>query len=105
MNCDINILKNSNNKNKLTIFIGAGVSKSSNLPSWSDLIEMIKSELSINDSETDYLKIAQLYYLSCGEVVYYKKISVTTHLLTKQTNYNKISYYDKRRSKSNIPPR
>ena len=74
MNCDINILKKSNDKNKLTIFVGAGVSKSSNLPSWSDLIEMIKSELSILDNETDYLKIAQLYYLSCGETVYYQKI-------------------------------
>ena len=74
MNCDINILKNSNDKNKLTIFVGAGVSKSSNLPSWGDLIEMFKSDLSINDNETDYLKIAQLYYLSCGETVYYQKI-------------------------------
>lgn len=74
MNCDINILKKSNDKNKLTIFVGSGVSKSSNLPLWSDLIQMIKSELSINDNETDYLKIAQLYYLSCGETVYYQKI-------------------------------
>jgi len=30
---------------------------------------------------------------------------VTTHPLTKQPNHNKISHYDKRRSKSNIPPR
>ena len=74
MNCDINILKESSNKNKLTIFVGAGVSKSSGLPSWEDLIKMIKSELSINDDETDYLKIAQLYYLACGETVYYQKI-------------------------------
>jgi hypothetical protein len=74
LNCDINILKESNNKNKLTIFVGAGVSKSSGLPSWEDLIKMIKSELSINDDETDYLKIAQLYYLSCGEIVYCQKI-------------------------------
>lgn len=74
MNCNLNILKKSNDKNKLTIFVGAGVSKSSNLPSWSDLIEMIKTDLSINDNETDYLKIAQLYYLSCGETVYYQKI-------------------------------
>lgn len=74
MNCDINILKKSNDKNKLTIFVGAGVSKSSKLPSWSDLIGMIKSDLSISDNETDYLKIAQLFYLSCGKTVYYQKI-------------------------------
>jgi len=74
LNCDINILKKYNENNKLTVFVGAGVSKSSNLPSWGDLIDMIKSELFIDNSETDYLKIAQLYYLSCGETVYYQKI-------------------------------
>lgn len=74
MNCNINILKKYNDNNKLTIFVGAGVSKSSNLPSWGDLINKIKTELSIENDETDYLKVAQLYYLSCGETVYYQKI-------------------------------
>ncbi len=74
MNCNLNILKKYNDNNKLTIFVGAGVSKSSHLPSWEDLINKIKTELSISSSETDYLKIAQLYYLSCGETVYYQKI-------------------------------
>jgi hypothetical protein len=72
--CNINILKTYNENNKLTIFVGAGVSKSSKLPSWSDLIATIKSDLLIDDKETDYLKIAQLFYLSCGETVYYQKI-------------------------------
>ncbi|MBR0572848.1 SIR2 family protein [Pasteurella atlantica] len=71
---ELNILKRSNGNNKLTIFVGAGVSKSSGLPLWQDLVQMIKSELSINDNETDYLKIAQLYYLSCGETSYYQRI-------------------------------
>jgi len=74
LNCDLIILKKYNDNNKLTIFVGAGVSKSSNLPSWGDLINKIKTELSISNSETDYLKIAQLYYLSCGETVYYQRI-------------------------------
>ena len=74
LNCDVNILKKYNDNNKLTIFVGAGVSKSSNLPSWGDLIDKIKTELSISNSESDYLKIAQLYYLSCGETVYYQRI-------------------------------
>ena len=74
MKFEINILKKYNDNNKLTIFVGAGVSKSSNLPSWEDLINKIKTELSISNSETDYLKIAQLYYLSCGETVYYQRI-------------------------------
>ncbi len=74
MNCNIEIIKKYNDNNKLTIFVGAGVSKSSDLPSWKDLIDKIKKELSINNYETDYLKIAQLYYLSCGETVYYQQI-------------------------------
>lgn len=74
MNCDINILKDANDNNKLTIFVGSGISKSSNLPSWDKLILQIKKDLSLDEKENDYLKIAQLFYLSCGEVVYYQKI-------------------------------
>lgn len=74
INCNINIIKNANDNNKLTIFVGAGVSKSSNLPDWTELIKNIKKELGINEKENDYLKIAQLYYLSCGDVVYYQNI-------------------------------
>ncbi|EDI5166933.1 hypothetical protein CEL32_22345, partial [Salmonella enterica subsp. enterica serovar Poona] len=62
----------------LAIFIGAGVSKSSEtktikMPSWGDLIDSLISDLNI-EGETDYLKIAQLYYLTFGEHLYYKKI-------------------------------
>ena len=74
MTCDINIIQNANNNNKLTIFIGSSISKSSNLPSWDDLISKIKKDLSLDEKENDYLKIAQLFYLSCGEVVYYQEI-------------------------------
>jgi hypothetical protein len=61
----------ANNDNSLAIFVGAGISKSSEtksfkLPSWNDLIVDLKKEL--NDTqESDYLKVAQLYYLGeCG---------------------------------------
>lgn len=74
MSYDLNILKNSIDKNKLSIFVGSGVSKSSNLPLWEDLICFIKKELSLGSKENNNLKIAQLYYLSCGESVYYQKI-------------------------------
>lgn len=72
-----NIIKASDN-DSLAIFVGAGVSKSSEstllkLPSWYDLISEMKNDLGIHD-EIDYLKIAQLYYLEFGEYVYYKKI-------------------------------
>lgn len=68
----------ANDDNSLAIFVGAGISKTSDtksfkLPLWSDLIEKFKKELNVL-SETDYLKIAQLYYLAFGEFAYYKKI-------------------------------
>lgn len=74
----IQTIISANNDNSLAIFVGAGISKSSEtntvkLPSWSDLIEDLKSELEI-ENESDYLKIAQLYYLAFGEFTYYKKL-------------------------------
>ncbi|ELC7174383.1 SIR2 family protein [Salmonella enterica] len=72
-----NILR-AKDEESLAIFIGAGVSKSSEtktikMPSWGDLIDSLISDLNI-EGETDYLKIAQLYYLTFGEHLYYKKI-------------------------------
>ncbi len=68
----------ANNDNSLAIFVGAGISKSSDtksfkLPIWDDLIADLKNDLREN-SENDYLKIAQLYYLAFGEHTYYKKL-------------------------------
>lgn len=72
-----NILR-AKDEESLAIFIGAGVSKSSEtktikMPSWGDLIDSLISDLNI-EGETDYLKIAQLYHLTFGEHLYYKKI-------------------------------
>ena len=63
---------NANNNNRLAIFIGAGITKSSDsttvkLPNWDDLITGLIHDLGINNEENnkehDYLKIAQLYFL------------------------------------------
>lgn len=67
----------ANNDKRLAIFVGAGISKSSEtksfkLPLWNDLISDLKKDL--NTSENDFLKIAQLYYLAFGEYTYYKKL-------------------------------
>lgn len=72
-----NIIK-ANKEQSLAIFIGAGISKSSEteevqLPTWGALISDLKSELA-DETETDYLKLAQLYYLEFGEHTYYKKL-------------------------------
>lgn len=72
-----NIIQASD-EDSLAIFVGAGVSKSSEsenikLPSWSDLIDELKLDLGIH-YEIDYLKVAQLYYLEFGSHIYFKKI-------------------------------
>ena len=74
----INQIIKANEDESLAIFVGAGVSKSSEsgsikMPAWSDLISCLLKDLNIK-SESDYLKIAQLYYLTFKEYNYYKKI-------------------------------
>ena len=73
-NVHIKNIKQANEEDRLAIFVGAGVSKSSNtdylsLPSWGDLISELKSDLAITE-ELDYLKLAQLHYLEFGEQKY-----------------------------------
>jgi NAD-dependent SIR2 family protein deacetylase len=67
------------NNDNLAIFIGAGISKTSEtatlkLPEWKDIIKDLKKEIKEKD-ENDFLKIAQWYYNAVGKDVYYKKIS------------------------------
>lgn len=64
--------------NKLAIFIGAGFSKNAEteykkIPLWSDLVAGLKKSLDA-ERETDFLKIAQLYYLKYGEYQYFNKL-------------------------------
>lgn len=71
-------IKQANEENRLAIFVGAGVSKSSDtdyikMPLWSDLISELKSDLSI-DEDVDYLKIAQLYHLEFGPQKYHQTL-------------------------------
>lgn len=78
INKHITSIIRAKDEESLAIFVGAGVSKSSEtrnikIPSWADLIDSLIADLNI-EGETDYLKIAQLYYLSFGEHLYYKKI-------------------------------
>lgn len=73
-NVHIKKIRQANENDRFAIFVGAGVSKSSDtdyisLPSWSDLITELKSDLAITE-ELDYLKLAQLHYLEFGEQTY-----------------------------------
>lgn len=73
-NVHIKNIKQANEDDRLAIFVGAGISTSSNtdyikLPLWNDLITELKSDLMISE-ELDYLKLAQLHYLEFGEQTY-----------------------------------
>lgn len=52
------------NDNNIAIFVGAGVSANSNVPTWGSLIKDFAVELGIkgNIEPNDYLRIAQFYY-------------------------------------------
>lgn len=60
--------------NKLAVFVGSAVSFDSNLPSWGELISLMKSALELPRTD-DYLKIAEHYYLQYGRNTYYSKIN------------------------------
>lgn len=78
-------IRNARENDKLVIFVGAGVSKNSNLPTWSELIKVFADELNIskckvcnfknkgictdddckekyNFSQDEFLKIPKYYY-------------------------------------------
>jgi hypothetical protein len=74
----IKTIINAKRNKLLALFIGAGISKTSDtpsnkLPNWSELIEELKSELN-ETQELDYLKIAQLYFLTFKEHKYYNTV-------------------------------
>ncbi|HBH6912855.1 SIR2 family protein [Serratia marcescens] len=78
INAHLYQITKANEDESLAIFVGAGVSKSSEnislkMPSWSDLISGLMHDLDIKN-ESDFLKIAQLYFLTFKEHQYYKKI-------------------------------
>ena len=99
----ISKIRHAMNKNKLIVFVGAGVSANSGLPSWNHLVQELASEIGFSDnkkyeelcsllndeqknrfrsffeklkkfSTDDYLKIPQYYFVEYGEHLYQEKI-------------------------------
>lgn len=61
--------------NKLIIFVGAGASTDSKLPTWNDLIKNFSKELGSDKEKLDYderLDIPEEYYKKFGKVPYYR---------------------------------
>lgn len=115
MNLDKNVqfIRNAINEDKLVIFVGAGVSKNSNLPDWAELIRVFIQKLNYPKAEEkplsadEYLKIPQYYYNEYGPKEYNNVIKDTldidaqpndihelifklnpTHIIT--TNYDRL---------------
>lgn len=72
----INKITNARTRGRLAVLVGAGVSRLSGMPSWSDLIKAMANEIDYHCGDTlgtdDFLKIAQIFYTKCGEVKYKK---------------------------------
>lgn len=78
------------NSNSIVLFIGAGVSANSGVPTWNSLISNMAKELGINKNiqANEYLKIAQYYYYNQSN--YLSKIK---QKLNKNWKPNEISKY------------
>lgn len=74
-------IQKASRENRLVIFVGAGVSANSGIPTWNKLVNTFKEELPDRLSqETDALKIAQLYKDSRGNKEYMDKVkSILLH--------------------------
>lgn len=63
------IIREAQKNNQLVLFVGAGASIDSGMPSWGQAIEEIKKHLQI-ENETDLLKIPQYYFNQRGKNEY-----------------------------------
>lgn len=75
INFAINNINDAVKNDSLIIFVGAGVSANSGLPTWTDLINEFKSEILIDRTENDNLRIAQYYFDTVGQYKYYQKLN------------------------------
>lgn len=76
----VRYIKKAKDQNRLIIFVGAGVSKNSDLPDWEQLIRVFIDKLNYPNrdgeklSSDEYLKIPQYYYNIYGKEEYEKVI-------------------------------
>lgn len=71
-------IKEASKNNKLVVFVGAGVSANSGVPTWGELVkEMAKDlgEFNLEKSQDLYLKIPQYYFNERGEKEYFEKLN------------------------------
>lgn len=71
---DLQELIEAMNNESLIIFVGAGISQNSGMPGWGELIKPLKEELGLDDTDDNYLKIAQYYFDNFGPDKYKDRI-------------------------------
>ena len=64
------IITEARKDGQLVIFVGAGASISSGMPTWSQAIREIASHLGIDDKELNFLRIPQYYFNARGKKEY-----------------------------------
>lgn len=64
------IIRQAMDANQLVLFVGAGASIASGMPSWSKAIQIIAGRLSISNDDLDYLRIPQNYFNARGKKEY-----------------------------------
>lgn len=71
-------IKEASENNKLVIFVGAGISANSGVPTWNELIKEMAKELGEFDVDKHpdlFMKIPQYYFNERGEKEYYEKLN------------------------------
>lgn len=64
------IIRKAMLEKKLVVFVGAGTSIDSGMPSWHDAVVSIANKLGISSENIDYMKIPQFYYNARGNKEY-----------------------------------
>lgn len=82
----VEFIKQALNEQYLSIFAGAGISASSKLPMWKELIESISEMLYEEKSSEDNLILAEKFYNAYGKNKYYQKLKELTHYDSAEPN-------------------
>lgn len=88
-------------KEKLAFFVGAGVSKLSDYPSWSELVLSMAEEIGYDSFSTnekgepqlsseEFLKIPQMYYNTKQEDLYLEKVKSQLNVKKEPNNIHKL---------------
>ncbi|TKH36652.1 SIR2 family protein [Bacillus cereus] len=74
---NIEKIRKAKEHDKLVVFVGAGVSVNSELPTWYDLVSELAKEMGMNvgNSVDSFMQIPQYYYNERGEKEYLEKIA------------------------------